>query len=138
MRGVGERDRAAALPWWAAAAALAAVVAVLSSRPADDLGPDALWKVDKLVHGATWCALAALIAIGGVARGWRGVAAAAVAIALAAAYGVVDELHQAHTPGRDASVGDAVADAVGAVVGAVAGVSFARWRSSGPTRAAGP
>ncbi len=122
--------------WWRAAAALAALIFVLSSLPAERLGPDGLWRVDKLVHASTWATLAALIAGGGAARGWRVGVAIAVAWVVASGYGILDELHQSTTPGRDASVGDALADASGALVGAALGVWLQRWRSSGATRGA--
>ncbi len=43
-------------------------------------------------------------------------AGAAWAFVLAAAYGVIDELHQAFVPGRTSSVDDALLDAFGAAL----------------------
>lgn len=78
----------------------------------------------------------------------RPVAAGGIAVALA--YGIVDELHQAYVPGRVCSVSDLLSDGMGAVLavailgwayvagrswrgialallGSVASVSFATW-----------
>lgn len=110
--------------YWAAAALLAAAIGWQSSI-AYDFPTGAPDHVDKLFHAAAWALLAALIALGARARGWRPRAILALAIALAIAYGVVDELHQSTVPGRDASLLDLVADAVGAVVGS-AGAAYAR------------
>jgi VanZ family protein len=41
-----------------------------------------------------------------------------LAVALASVYGILDEWHQAHVPGRTAEVDDVVADAAGAVLAA--------------------
>lgn len=44
---------------------------------------------------------------------------AAMAMAIAVAYGVSDEFHQAFVPGRSAEVRDLVADAAGALIGTI-------------------
>jgi VanZ family protein len=44
----------------------------------------------------------------------------AVAVWIAGAWGVIDEIHQAFVPGRSADVFDVVADALGAMIGAAA------------------
>ena len=68
---------------------------------------------------------------GSKAKAWRLSAVAALAAALAAVYGVSDELHQSFVPGRTADGADVVADAVGAVLGAGAGTwtlaALDRW-----------
>lgn len=106
--------------WWLAAAGLVAVLWALSSMPARNLGAGWMWQYDKLIHGSVYALLGALIAGGGVARGWRPRWSAALAIAVTAAYGLIDEWHQSFTPGRDASVGDLLADATGGTIGALA------------------
>lgn len=116
-----------AWPWWLGAATLAAIVAVLSSMPAKDLGESWMWRFDKVVHGSVYAALAGLIAGGNVARGWRKATAIAIAVALAVAYGASDEWHQSFTPGRDSSLGDLLADSIGATIGAFA-VATLRYR----------
>lgn len=102
--------------------AWAALLFGLSSLPAGSTptSPFSFPGDDKVVHAALYAVLGALLR---VALGRTG-----PAIALAAAYGVTDEVHQAFVPGRDADVFDWIADVVGAVVGAL---SAARaWRSS--------
>ena len=47
-----------------------------------------------------------------------------IAIGLAIAYGIVDELHQSHVPGRVCSISDVLSDTVGAVLA----VWAVRWR----------
>jgi len=65
---------------------------------------------DKVAHFGAYAVLGALLTVATTkpALGW----------ALAVAYGVTDEIHQALVPGRFASVGDLVADALGAMAGA--------------------
>jgi hypothetical protein len=60
---------------------------------------------------ALWCAVALPRARGWplLSRGW-----AAVIMALVLVYGVIDELHQAEVPGRDASPFDLLTDLTGA------------------------
>lgn len=102
--------------------AWAALLFGLSSLPAGSTptSPFSFPGDDKVVHAALYAVLGALLR---VALGRTG-----PAIALAAAYGATDEVHQAFVPGRDADLFDWIADVVGAVVGAV---SAARaWRSS--------
>jgi VanZ family protein len=115
--------------WWAAAAALAAWIWWMSSHPAQvsDLPP----HTDKLIHAATWAVLAALIAAGGRAARWPARAIVLVAVGLAAAYGVVDELHQSQVPTRIASVADVIADLVGAIAGALA-ITYLRRHGDRP------
>lgn len=99
-----------------AAGALAAAVWWLSAQPAAALAGVAPTH-DKLVHAAVWAALAGATTLATWPRlgPWR---SAALAIALAVGYGVVDELHQRGTAGRDASAWDLVADAIGSALGA--------------------
>ncbi len=102
--------------------AWAALLFGLSSLPAGSTptSPFSFPGDDKVVHAALYAVLGALLR---VALGRTG-----PAIALAAAYGVTDEVHQAFVPGRDADLFDWIADVVGAVVGAA---SAARaWPSS--------
>ena len=75
------------------------------------------WNADKLVHLVCYAGLAFWVgyAVHCHRCGWAMVALVAVLVSL---YGVVDELHQSFTPGRDSSVLDWLADTVGGVVGA--------------------
>jgi VanZ family protein len=52
-----------------------------------------------------------------------------VAVALATAYGITDEVHQAFVPGRSPDPRDVVADAVGATAGAFGYYVVARLRA---------
>lgn len=114
--------------WFAAALALAVGIWLLSSRPIV-MPVDAPDLTDKIVHAVVYGVLAALLARGGLERGWRH--AVLAAIALAVAYGVVDELHQSQVPGRDASVADVIADLVGALAGAALAARVYRRRRHG-------
>ena len=79
---------------------------------------------DKTAHFAAFFVLAA-VALRAMAGGrWSGVTlrAALVALAIAAGYGVLDELHQMLTPGRFPGVDDWIADALGAVTAVLVGL----------------
>lgn len=77
-----------------------------------------------------------LVAYGALAwLWWRGLGDRALpAFVIAVAYGVTDELHQASTPGRDATAVDVAFDAAGAAVALTlarirrASSSSGRWR----------
>jgi VanZ family protein len=109
---------------WPAAVVYAGAIFVFSSIPSDRI-PDSFSGADKLVHLAEYGVLGALLAIAlgvGRAPGW---ARAALALALAAGYGVSDEWHQSFVPGRMTSFWDIAAD----TVGAAAGILAMRWRA---------
>lgn len=65
---------------------------------------------DKVLHAGAYAVLAGLLTL---ATGRP-----LLAVVLATAYGVTDEIHQSFVPGRDPSVGDLIADALGATLGA--------------------
>jgi VanZ family protein len=102
-------------------AAWCLLIFVLSSVPGRNLPEMPAQNADKVVHGLVYGILGALFHRA-VRRTWRvgGLAAAAIAVVLATAYGVSDELHQLLTPGRSADVYDVFADAAGAAVGVLA------------------
>jgi VanZ family protein len=89
------------------------------------------------MHGADWALIGGLLALAAARPSWR---SAAVAVAIAAGFGVSDEWHQSYVPGRDASWLDLVADTVGAVAGACAVTWYIarKWRSSTASAASGP
>ena len=98
----------------------AAAIFVLSSLPAVTAAPGFGPSTDKLYHVLEFVILAAL-AVGAVgARGspWR-TRAAIFGFAIAAAYGVADEIHQMFVPTRNADPWDALADIAGAAAGAI-------------------
>lgn len=70
---------------------------------------------DKLVHGAFYGILAALV-VRAMLRigGWKRLATTAIALS---AFGAVDEWHQGFIPGRSPSIADWGADSIGALVG---------------------
>ncbi|HEY7817189.1 MAG TPA: VanZ family protein [Vicinamibacteria bacterium] len=74
---------------------------------------------DYVLHGAGYAVLAVLSVRALASSAFRGLTIAQVAggIAIAAVYGLTDEWHQLHVPGRDASLLDALADFVGASLG---------------------
>jgi VanZ family protein len=75
---------------------------------------------DKVLHFIAYAVLAALLCR---ALSGSGVTAARTllwAFVLATLYGVSDEVHQSHVPGREADVMDLLADALGAAGGALA------------------
>jgi VanZ family protein len=108
--------------WAIAAAGVAVAIFVLSSIPAEELARTGIRIWDKAAHAGVWAVLAFCL---GRALGARP-HAVALTIGLAAGYGVLDEIHQSFTPGRDTSGWDIVADATGAIVGALAAAAARR------------
>jgi VanZ family protein len=131
------RKRPRARSYLAAAIAWAALLFALSQIPGPalaELGFD-IW--DKAAHAVAYAPLGFLVAV------WllrRTPAAeprelflrAALAAAIAALYGVTDEIHQSFVPGRQPSASDVAADLVGGAFGGFACALFAfrrkRWR----------
>lgn len=117
---------------WFPAAVYALAIFVASSIPAQSLsGLSSLWDFDKLLHGIAFAGFAALL-MRALGRFWP-------AVALAAAWGGLDELHQHFTPGRSSDVKDFLADVAGALVGAflvmlVARVAKGRSEDGAPTQ----
>jgi VanZ family protein len=110
--------------------AWAGLILWFSAQPADDL-PDVGFRVpDKLVHGAIYAVLGAL-----VARALRRprLLPALLSIAAIAGFGLFDEWTQSFSPGRMPDLMDALADTIGAAAGTLAVIGYARrrWRSSG-------
>ena len=112
---------------WGPALVWAAFIFVASSLPGTTYPSTDLPNADKLVHIVLYGVLGALVVRG---LGGRGVRIWLGAAALAALYGVTDELHQIFIPFRSADVEDAVADAAGALLGAGLAVTFRKWRQS--------
>lgn len=98
---------------WLPAVAWASVLFVLSSQP---VLPSPPGVNDKMAHAVSY-GLLGVLCLAGLSRGeWHGVTwrRALVAVGLAIAYGVTDEVHQAFVPGRSPDVADVVADGAGA------------------------
>lgn len=85
------------------------LIFVMSSLPGPGLPPAGIIGTDKLIHGAVFAVLGALL--------YRATGLPVWAIVLTVVYGCSDELHQALVPGRFPDVFDAMADGVGAVLG---------------------
>ncbi len=120
-----------ALLWLAPALGYAALIFWLSHQQ-NPLPELTAAFYDKALHAVEYAGLAGLLALG-LGRPGRGgpvrgpIRAALLAMALAAAYGLSDEAHQAFVPGRDASLLDWAFDLAGAVVGGILAVPFLRW-----------
>lgn len=101
-------------PWALAALGWAALIFALSASSAPPGASMPLLEVpgaDKLAHAALYAVLAALLRAAAARR--------REAVAVAAAYGVTDELHQAFVPRRSPDPLDWAADLAGALAGAL-------------------
>jgi VanZ family protein len=99
-------------PFWVRRGAVvlwAAVIFAVSAVESAGSPGSALTLKGIAGHVGEYAVLGALLV-------WAGLAPR-VAVAIAAAYGVTDEVHQAFVAGRDASAVDLGLDAVGALVG---------------------
>jgi VanZ family protein len=104
----------------------AAVVFALSSLPGSSL-PDLGFKAqDKFAHALVFGTLSGLVlrALWGTRFQSKPLVAMGVAVAIATAYGVSDEIHQSFVPHRAPDVLDVVADGIGALLGVLV---FAAW-----------
>jgi VanZ family protein len=92
-----------------------------------DLVPRQVSTFDKAAHFSMYAVLAGLLTrhLSEVATRWR---AAAVAVALAVAFGAIDEWHQRYIPGRSTELADWHADSIGAVTGALLATFLGRRR----------
>jgi VanZ family protein len=105
---------------WLPAIGWAALLFLLSSRPSLP-APDVA-NLDKAAHFAAYAVMGLLLAFAADRSRWP----LWIAVALGAAYGASDEIHQMFVPGRSASVLDWLADAAGTLA---AVVLYARWRA---------
>lgn len=126
----------AAAAWWLRLwppFLVAASLWFLSSRPGT-VGPVSMvWNfVHNSAHVVAYAGLGASILLAfpeNVRR--RG---CVPAVLMSSAYGLVDEWHQSHVPGRVASLADVVSDAIGATL-AVCALAWLLWRSERGLRA---
>lgn len=104
---------------WGPVVAYMAAIFVLSSLSFPPAPPRISDKVlHVFLYGGLGAAIVRALAGGLPARiGWR---TAAASVAMTAAYGVTDEVHQLFVYNRTAEIADVYADAVGGGVGAVA------------------
>ncbi|MDZ7829142.1 MAG: VanZ family protein [Halofilum sp. (in: g-proteobacteria)] len=131
-------------PWIAPALYMLLVVA-LSSIPGSggngtEPGPFA-WVpslISNALHLPLYAGLAFLWARALVTgAGLVPVRATIIALAIAAAFGVFDELYQGLVPGRSTSLQDWLANAVGAAAGCLVYLRFHRARGRRPTNGCG-
>ena len=103
---------------WFPAIAWMIVLFVLSAQ--SSLPSVASTVSDKVEHGGAYAVLGVLMLRALASGTWRGVTLKGVALAvlLATAYGITDELHQLFVPDRSFDLLDMAADAAGAAAGA--------------------
>ena len=105
--------------WWLAPVLWALLLFVASSIPGTSYPDVAFQYADKIVHVGIYGMLGALLALAArLSKPWSVRKVWLFAVALAAAYGATDELHQLFVPNRSADLRDLLADAVGAALGA--------------------
>lgn len=119
LDGRQRAPRGARVAAWGLAGAWAAAIFAASSIPRGAPVPLPGQCVDKLVHAAVFAVLGGLAALAWRAEGVGPRRAALLASALAALWGVLDEVHQRWTPGRAMDLADMLADGLGAVAGAI-------------------
>ena len=104
-------------------------VTLLSGTPGPQLGPMAFAGVDKIGHfvvfgllGVAWVRCLDPTAFGPVLR-------LLLATLLTGLFGLLDELHQFHTPGRFFEWADLIADFAGAFAWSAAYIYLKGWRA---------
>lgn len=95
---------------------------ILSCQPSIAAIPN-FFGADKIVHFFCFAGLSFWVAFA-VPPSLRAKPRAALSVAIVSLYGVIDEIHQSFTPGRDCSVFDWMADTLGALAGAAALVAL--------------
>ncbi|GHV48305.1 hypothetical protein AGMMS49546_38750 [Spirochaetia bacterium] len=82
--------------------------------------PKGIFGFDKFQHLLAYFVLAFTAGLWFPRQKWQrpGVALLLIAAAISSAYGVIDEVHQYFTPGRDCNIWDWLADTIGALLGA--------------------
>lgn len=111
---------------WGGVAGYCTVIFFLSAQSHLQV-PGAFPYGDKLVHLGLYAGLGWLWvrAVKTQWPGWEPLPTLLVTLLFTAGYGLSDEWHQAHVPGRFADLRDVLADAVGGVLG---GWSYLLWR----------
>jgi VanZ family protein len=101
---------------------------VVSSIPGRALPPLGAWNLDKLLHGAEFLVLGALLMrpLSRAGLGLRPRAQVMIAVGAASLWGALDELHQLITPNRVSDLHDWMADTIGALAGALVFLACAR------------
>lgn len=106
------------LRFWFPVFLYSAIIFVISSLPSQEITFTVIvW--DKFLHVIEYAILGLLLARALVGtRQWPYLTVWTVTVVLCYLYGLTDEFHQGLTPGREASIGDALADFLGGAVGA--------------------
>jgi VanZ family protein len=106
---------------------IAALIWTLSSQSSLPQ-PEGIFGFDKIEHFLAYAVLAAAAGLWISSGAWqrRGWGSLLLITGIAAAYGVIDEVHQAFVPGRNCSPWDWIADALGSAAGAALIRAFAR------------
>jgi len=120
---------------WITALAYMALIWALSARP-HQVDLHLIPFQDKGAHLIEYTLLGLLLARA-VRRSWPrlgGLRVYLVSALPAAAFGYIDELHQAFVPNRVSSLGDALADCIGAVLGVSAFLLLERLGGKPPQR----
>lgn len=85
------------------------------------------WNADKLVHCICFGALTFWAAFGIDNKTIKHTWLILLPIIIVSLYGVIDEIHQSFTPGRDSSVADWIADTIGAILGSAIYFYLRMW-----------
>ncbi len=75
------------------------------------------WNADKLVHGVCFGGLAFWVCFAFIQFKKNSKARFIASVIFVSVYGIIDEIHQSFTPGRETSFFDWMADTLGAVFG---------------------
>ncbi|MGH9347322.1 MAG: VanZ family protein [Vicinamibacterales bacterium] len=106
-----------AVSLWGPVVLYMAVIFYSSAQPDPGLPPG---LTDKPTHSIAYAVLGGLVvrALAGGLPARITLATAVAGVALTAAYGATDEIHQMFVPGRYADANDLAADAIGGAIGA--------------------
>ena len=108
---------------WALVAIWMAVIWGLSSVPGSAL-PSSRDMMSVVAHIVEYGVLGYLLARAFFVQGMRQKERWTLAVIGAVIFGIIDEIHQAFVPGREASVADIAVDAASAIGGALLQVAF--------------
>jgi VanZ family protein len=99
--------------------------------------PKGIFGVDKIQHFIAYFVLAVVVGLWFSPERWQKWAWKPffISVAIAALYGIIDEVHQYFVPGRESDVWDWLADSIGAVLGSLAILLLFRARAHKAGRA---
>ena len=116
------------LSTWGSVVGYCTFIFMLSAQ-SDLKPPDVLWESDTLAHFLEYAVLGWLWtrAVRSSWPRWTTLVVFLSTLIFTSSYGLSDEWHQYHVPGRDADLGDALMDTLGGIVG---GISYFLWLRS--------